>query len=133
VSLPFAWYFIFSLPFEDVSETDSAFDDFVGGGRDPEETSDGRVASRGLLPFPPSCVELLRDVVWLLLLDTVKERVMPLLGLLGFGDGRHSANPSRLSCVASGTFPFTAIFFSFFSTSFCCTLRLRAPRADMSS
>jgi hypothetical protein len=66
VSLPFAWYFVLSLPFEELSDTDSAHEEFVGGGRLPEEISDGTVFSRGRLLLPPSCVELLRDVAWLL-------------------------------------------------------------------
>jgi hypothetical protein len=70
-------------------------------------------------------VPLLREVARL---DTVCDRVtpMPFLGVLTLGVARQSANPS----LDSTAFVLPT-FFSFFSTSFCWILRLRAPLADM--
>jgi hypothetical protein len=72
-----------------------------------------------------------RVFAWLLLLDTVSDREMALLGWSTPSDGRQSVNASWTSWIVSGAFPLPTALCSFFSMSFCCTLRLRAPLADI--
>jgi hypothetical protein len=125
VSFPFASYNFFSLPLVDTSDTDAVPPVEDCGGRVSDELLEYNAVSRG--PLVLSLVPLLREVVRL---EAVSVRVIPFLGLSSLGVARQSANPSRRSWIVSVALVLPT-FFSFFSTSFAWTLRLRAPLADI--